>query len=53
MLTAGLNVLALVRIGGAHGGGRDGLAWLLIGLAAIGVAFWAISRPGRSEAAKN
>jgi hypothetical protein len=56
MLTTGLNALALVRFGGlrlAHGGGRDGFAWLLMGLAAIGVATWAVTRADRNEAAKN
>jgi hypothetical protein len=56
MLTAGLNSLAMVRFGGlrlVHGGGHDGLAWLLIGLAAIGVAVWAAGRTSRTEPAKN
>jgi hypothetical protein len=55
MLTTGLNALALVRFGGfrlAHGG-RDGFAWLLMGLAAIGVAIWAVTRADRNEPAKN
>jgi hypothetical protein len=55
VLTANLNALALVRFGGfrlAHGG-HDGFAWVLIGLIAIGVAVWAVSRPGPSEAAKS
>jgi len=55
MLTAGLNALALVRFSGfrvVHGGG-GGFAWLLIGLAAIGVAVWAIARAERTEPAKN
>jgi hypothetical protein len=49
MLTAGLNALALVRFGGVrliHGGGRDGLTLLLLGLGAIGAAIWAVARPG-------
>jgi len=56
MLTAGLDALAMVRFGGlrlAHGGGHEGFAWLLIGLAAIGVAVWAVSRNSRMESAKN
>jgi hypothetical protein len=56
MLTTGLNALVLVRFGGfrlAHGGGRDGFAWLLMGLAAIGVAIWAVTRADRNEPAKN
>jgi hypothetical protein len=56
MLTAGLNALALVRFGGfrlVHGGGRDGFVWLLMGLAAIGVAIWAVTREDRNEPAKN
>jgi len=56
MLTAGLNALAMVRFGRfglVHGGGHDGFAWLLIGLAAIGVAIWAVSRSGRSEPVKS
>jgi hypothetical protein len=55
MLTAGLSGLALMRLGGfrmGHGGG-SGFGWLLIGLAAIGVAIWAVSRPARSESAKS
>jgi hypothetical protein len=55
MLTAGLNALAMVRFGGfrlEHGGGRDGFAWLLMGLAAIGVAIWAVVRGNRDEPAK-
>jgi hypothetical protein len=53
MLTTGLNALALVRFGGlrlAHSGGRDGLAWLLMGLAAIGVAVWAVARDAPDDA---
>jgi hypothetical protein len=56
MLTAGVNALALMRFGVirlAHGGGRDGFAWLLMGLAAIGVAVWAVARGERTEPAKN
>lgn len=56
MLTMGLDALAFVRLGGfrlAHGGGRDGFAWLLMGLAAIGVAIWAVARGDRNEPAKN
>ena len=57
MLTAGWNALALVRFGGIrliHGGGRDGLTLLLLGLGAIGAAIWAIARPGRpNETAKS
>ncbi|MGA3032175.1 MAG: hypothetical protein ABSD70_02770 [Terracidiphilus sp.] len=60
MLTAATNALALMRFGGlrvfhggGHGGGHDGFAWLLIGLVAIGVAVWAISRPTRSEPVKS
>ena len=55
MLTAGLNALALARFGGSrliHGGGRDGLGLLLIGLVAIGVLIWALSGPSRGEPAK-
>src|SRR5580658_1378504 len=56
MLTTGLNALALVRFGGfrlAHGGGRDGFAWLVMGLAAIGVAVWAVARADRNQPAKS
>jgi hypothetical protein len=57
MLTAGMNALAMARFGVirlAHGGGRDGFAWLVLGLAAIGVAVWAVARgERRSEPAKN
>jgi hypothetical protein len=56
MLTAGLNALAMLRLGGfrlMHGGGRGGFAWLLIGLLAAGVAAWAVARADRSAPAKN
>jgi hypothetical protein len=56
MLTAGLNALAVMRFGGfrvQRGGGHDGFAWLLIGLLAIGVAVWVVSRTQRSEPVKN
>ena len=56
MLTAGLNTLAMVRFGGfrlVRGGPHDGFAWLLIGLAAIGIAVWAVSRGNRTEPVKN
>jgi hypothetical protein len=55
-MTAGLNALALVRFGGFrlfHGGGHGSFAWLLIGLVAIGIIVWAVSRPGKNEPAKN
>jgi hypothetical protein len=54
-MAAGLNALATMRFGGFRGlhGGHDGFAWLLIGLLAIGVAVWAVSRSGHSEPAKN
>ncbi|MGD0345288.1 MAG: hypothetical protein ABSA85_00945 [Terracidiphilus sp.] len=55
MGTAGLNVLAMVRLGVfrlMHGGVRDGFGFLLIGLVAIGVAIWAVARSERSETAK-
>jgi hypothetical protein len=56
MLTTGLNALAMLRFAGirlAHGGGRDGFALLLMGLAAIGVAIWAVARGQSSAPAKN
>jgi hypothetical protein len=56
MLTAGLNSLALVRFGGfrfSHGGGAGGFAFLLIGLAAVAIGFWVISRKDESAPAKN
>lgn len=56
MGTAGLNALALVRLGGfrlMHSGARDGFGFLLIGLAAIGVAVWMFARSERKEPAKN
>jgi hypothetical protein len=49
MLTTGLNALALMRIGGLHGGSRDGFGLLLMGLVAIGVVIWALSRPHPNE----
>ena len=56
MGTAELNALALLRWGAfrlMHGGARDGLGFLLIGLVAIGVALWAVARAERNEEAKN
>jgi len=56
MATAGLNALAMMRLGGfrlMHSGARDGLGFLLIGLAAIGAAVWAFARGERKEPAKN
>lgn len=50
MATTALNALAMIRFG--HGGG-GGFGFLLIGLAAIGVAIWAIARPERKESQKN
>jgi hypothetical protein len=52
MSMAGLNALAMVRFHGFHGGG-GGFAWLLIGLLAIGVAVWAVSRSASGEPVKN
>jgi hypothetical protein len=55
-MTAWSDALAMVRFGGfrlVRGGGHDGFAWLLVGLAAIGIAVWAVSRGARTEAAKN
>ncbi len=55
MLTTALNTLILARIGGfrlMHGFGRDGFAPLLVGLAAIGAAIWALSRISQNESAK-
>jgi hypothetical protein len=51
-----LNTLALIRFGGfrfSHGGGPGGFAWLLIGLVAVGIGIWAVSRIGEREPAKN
>jgi hypothetical protein len=45
----------MLRFGGfrlAHGSGHDGFAWLSMGLIAIGVGVWAVSRSRPSEAAK-
>jgi len=56
MGTAGLNALATMRLGAfrlMHSGARDGLGFLLIGLAGIGVAVWAVARSERKETAKN
>ena len=56
MGTAGLNVLAMVRLGVfrlMHGGVRDGFGFLLIGLVAIGGALWVAARSERKEPAKN
>ncbi len=47
MLTTALNSLVLVRIGGlrlAHGGGWDGFGPLMVGLAFVGAAIWALSQ---------
>ena len=53
MLTTGLNELALMRFGGLHGGSRDGFGLLLMGLVAIGVVIWALSRSHPNEQAKS
>jgi len=56
MGTAALNALAILRLGAfrlVHSGARDGFGFLLIGLVAIGAAFWVFARSGRGEAAKN
>lgn len=46
--------LALARFGGFHGGGRsDGFGWLLLGLAAVGVAAWVAARSGRGHSAED
>ena len=55
MFTAGLNALAFACFGAVrlfHSGGREGFGFLLMGLAGIGVAIWAVARWGRSEPAK-
>ncbi len=55
MLTTALNALAMVKFAGLrllHGGGRDGSAWLLIGLGAIGATIWAVLQKDRSQPAK-
>ncbi|MGB0083533.1 MAG: hypothetical protein WBP90_18590 [Terracidiphilus sp.] len=56
MGTAGLNALAMMRLGGfrlMHSGARDGLGFLLIGLVAIGVAVWLVARGERNEPAES
>jgi hypothetical protein len=46
--------LALARFGGFHGRGRsDGFGWLLLGLAAVGVAAWVAARSGRGHSAED
>lgn len=50
MLTAGLNALGLIRIGGGRGGG--GFFLLLIELTVVGVIVWALTRSKKSESAK-
>ena len=55
MSRVGLSALAMAhfsRLRGLHRG-HDGFAWLLMGLLAIGVAVWAVSRGERIEPAKN
>lgn len=55
MGTAALSGLAMIRLGAfrlTHSGASDGLGFLMIGLAAIGVAIWAIARSERKETAK-
>lgn len=55
MLTAGLNALAMARLGITRWmhDSRDGFGLLLMGLTAIGVAIWAVVRSQRGEPAKN
>jgi cbb3-type cytochrome oxidase subunit 3 len=55
MGTAGMNALALARFGGFHvmHGRGDAGGLLLMGLVAVGVVVWALSRSGRSQSARN
>jgi hypothetical protein len=56
MATAALNGLAMMRLGAfrlMHSGARDGTGLLLIGLAAIAAAVWAVARSERKAAAKS
>lgn len=56
MFTQPLNTLVLMRIGGfrlAHGRADDTFAWLLIGLAILGVAIWALSRLSEKPASRS
>jgi hypothetical protein len=56
MLTAGLNALAMARLGGIrliHGGGRDGITMFLLGLSSIGAVIWALAHNGPREPRKS
>ena len=56
MLTTALNTLVLARIGGlrlAHGGGWDGFGPLMVGLAFVGAAIWALARVHDGATARN
>jgi hypothetical protein len=56
MLTAGLNALAMARLGGirlVYGGGRDAVTLFLLGLSALGAAIWALAHAGPREPGKN
>ena len=49
MLTAGMNALAMARLGGIrlmYGGGRDGITLFLFGLSSMGAAIWALTHAG-------
>jgi hypothetical protein len=53
MLKAGMNDLAM-RVLVFHGGrSGDGLGLLLMGVVAVGVLVWALSRSGGNESAKS
>jgi TM2 domain-containing membrane protein YozV len=56
MFTAGIKSCGMVCLGLLrlyHSNGRDGFGFLLMGLAGIGVAIWAVARLGRGEPAKD
>ena len=51
MMATTANALALVRLGGFHGGrGGGDFVLLLVGLLFAGALIWTISRPNRTSA---
>jgi len=56
MLTAGLNALAMARLGGirlVYGGGSDAITLFLLGMSSLGAAIWALTHAGPREPGKS
>ncbi len=56
MVTAGLNALAMARLGGIrliYGGGGDTITLLMLGLSSIGAVIWALAHTGPRDHSKS